>query len=264
MGQILVTGGTGTLGRVVVEDLLAEGSEVRVLSRRPPPAGTVACSWAIGDLRTGQGIAAAVAGIDVIVHCASRRGDVASARHLIDSAHKADSPHLVYISIVGVDRVPLGYYRSKHEVERLIEESGLPWTILRSTQFHDLILGACRALAHLPVMVVPAHINFQSIDVREVATRLVELAGRPSAGRVPDMGGPQICGTGDLARSYLDARRRHRLVLPVRLPGAVFAGYRGGGHLAPEHSVGHVTFVQFLAERFPSDDTRKRGSERRS
>jgi hypothetical protein len=64
------------------------------------------------------------------------------------------------------------------------------------------------------------------------------------------MGGPEIRGAGDLAHSYLEARGRRRLVLPVRLPGAAFAGYRSGYQLAPEHAVGRVTFTQFLAERF--------------
>ena len=149
--------------------------------------------------------------------------------------------------------MPLFYYRAKLKIERLIENSGLPWTILRSTQFHDLIVRGCAALARLPVMMVPAGTSFQPIDVGEVADRLVELAVGPPAGRVPDMGGPQVRSTGDLARAYLRATGRHCHVLPVRLPGAVFGGYRRGGHLAPDHAVGRVTFEEFLAERVISE-----------
>jgi uncharacterized protein YbjT (DUF2867 family) len=86
-----------------------------------------------------------------------------------------------------------------------------------------------------------------------VAGRLAELATGPAAGRVPDMGGPEVRAAADLARSYLEASGRHRRVLPVRLPGAAFAGYRRGGHLAPEHAVGRVTFTEFLAGRFGSE-----------
>jgi uncharacterized protein YbjT (DUF2867 family) len=250
-GPILVTGGTGTLGQLVVRRL-TPGAQVRVLSRRPAPAEHDPAGWATGDLRAGRGIDAAVSGADVIVHCATTlgKGDIQAARHLIDAARQAGRPHLVYISIVGVDRVPVGYYKSKLEAERLVEDSGLPWTVLRATQFHQLILRGCDLLARLPVLLVPAATSFQPVDAGEVAAQLAELATGPPAGRVPDMGGPEIRGAGDLAHSYLEARGRRRLVLPVRLPGAAFAGYRSGYQLAPENAVGRVTFAQFLAERF--------------
>jgi uncharacterized protein YbjT (DUF2867 family) len=261
--QILVTGGTGTLGRLVVQRLTAQGIDVRVLSRRPAPAGqdlagqgTAArgqAAWASGDLKTGRGIDAAVAGAEVIVHCATGRGDIGAARNLIGAAGRAGRAHLVYISIVGVDRVPVGYYKSKLDVERQVADCGLPWTVLRATQFHQLILRGCEALARLPVMLVPAGTSFQPVGAAEVADRLAELAAGPAAGRVPDLGGPEIRPTADLARMYLEARGRRRPVLPVRLPGAAFAGYRSGAHLAPDHADGQVTFAQFLAARLAGD-----------
>jgi uncharacterized protein YbjT (DUF2867 family) len=249
---ILVTGGTGTLGRLVVQRLAAQGdAQVRVLSRRPAPDGPGPAAWATGDLRAGRGIDAAVAGTGVIVHCATglSRGDVDAARHLIDAALRAGRPHLVYISIVGVDRIPIGYYKAKLEVERLAEESGLPWTVLRATQFHQLILRGCEMLARLGVLLVPAATSFQPIEAGEVAARLAELATGPPAGRVPDMGGPEIRDAADLARIYLTVRGRRRPVLPVRLPGGAFTGYRDGYHLAPDQATGRTTFAQFLAER---------------
>jgi uncharacterized protein YbjT (DUF2867 family) len=249
MGQILVTGGTGTLGRVIVDRLVAACVPVRVLSRRPATI-VDGVSWAIGDLRSGDGIDAALEGIDTIIHCASKRGDVEAARSLVASAHKAACSHVVFISIVGVDRVPLGYYRSKLSVEHLIEDSGLPFTILRTTQFHNLIARIMEALARTPVMFVPARTKFQPIDVREVAARLIELASGPAQGRVPDMGGPQVRGVRDLAESYLRARGRRRLIVPLWLPGPAFAGLRRGGNLAPDQAVGTIGFDQFLVEQF--------------
>jgi uncharacterized protein YbjT (DUF2867 family) len=172
------------------------------------------------------------------------------------AAHRSGAPHLVYISIVGVDTVPLGYYRTKLNTERLIRESGLPWTIQRTTQFHDLILLACTALARLPVMPVPAGISFQPLDVAEVAERLAGLAAAPAAGRVPDMAGPQVRSAAELARSYLRAAGKRRGVLPVRLPGAAAAGFRRGGHLAPDNAVGRVTFEEFLERRLGAGGSR--------
>ncbi|MEV0697620.1 NAD(P)H-binding protein [Saccharopolyspora sp. NPDC050389] len=247
---ILVTGGTGTLGRAVVRRLLDAGHEVRVLSRGPRP-GNVQHGWATGDLRTGAGIDAATSEVDAIVHCATTLGrkDVAATQRLIDAARRNGVPHLVYISIVGVDRVPLPYYRAKLEAEERVTKSGLPWTILRTTQFHDLIVRITSAQRRSPVVATLAGASFQPIDVRDVAERLAELAAGEPAGRVADMGGPEVRSHRDLARAYLNSTGRRRILLPVRLPVAAFDGYRRGGHLAPDHAVGRITFDDFLAGR---------------
>ena len=252
MSAILVTGGTGTLGRALVPRLAAAGHQVKVLSRRPRPADTGPEHWATGDLKRNEGLAAATAGADVIVHCATSLtgGDTAATRNLIAAAQQAGSPHLVYISIAGIDRVQFGYYRAKLATEQLIAQSGLPWTVLRATQFHDLILRVFTSQARLPVLLVPRGFRFQPVDTSEVAARLAELASGPPAGRAPDLGGPQVRPIGDLARSYLRASGRRQAVLAVPLPGAAAAAFRRGGNLAPAHAAGRVTFEEFLASRF--------------
>jgi nucleoside-diphosphate-sugar epimerase len=115
---MLVTGGTGTLGPPLVDLLTRAGRPVRVLSRRPRAAtGGAPVEWVVGNLATGAGVARAVGGAGVIVHCATspwaRRVDVGGTGRLLEAARLAGSPHLVYISIVGVDRVPFRYYRAK-------------------------------------------------------------------------------------------------------------------------------------------------------
>ena len=248
MSEILVTGGTGTLGRVIVDELVATSRSVRVLSRRPRSSDASTADWAVGDLRSGRGLDDAVAGITTIIHCASGRGDVESTEHLVRAATASNCSHVVYISIVGVDRIPLGYYRSKLAAERVIEDCGLPFTILRTTQFHALIATVLTSLARLPVVLVPARTSFQPIDVREVAARLIALADAAPAGRVADMGGPEILRTEDLARSYLDVRDLRRPIVPLVLPGRGFAGLRHGANLTPDHAVGTIDFRQFLNE----------------
>jgi uncharacterized protein YbjT (DUF2867 family) len=249
----LVTGGTGTLGKLVVPRLRAAGRDVRVLSRRD---GDV-----IGDLETGEGIAAAVEGAESIVHLAgSAKGDEDKARHLVEAAlGSGRRPHVVYISVVGADRVPIrsrtdramfGYYGSKHAAERIIAESGLPYTTLRATQFHDLVLTMARGMAKLPVIPAPG-LRFQPIDAGEVADRLVELTLAPPAGLVEDMGGPRAYPLPDLIRGYLRATHKHRAIVHVRPPGAAARALREGANLTPEHAVGRRTWEDFLAERIP-------------
>ncbi|WP_328441594.1 NAD(P)H-binding protein [Streptomyces sp. NBC_00444] len=245
MTTILVTGGTGTLGRHVTERLRADGHEVRVLSRHSRP-------YAVDLREGGTTLDAAVAGVDAIVHCASspRGGDEQAAERLIAAAHRAGVGHLVYISIVGVDRVPFGYYKSKLAVERLVGDSGLDWTVLRTTQFHDLLGQVFGALAKPPVMLLPAGVSDQPIEVAEVANRLAELAAGAPAGRVEDMGGPEVRSLESLARAYLAATGRKRRIMNVPLAGKAYRAFRAGGHLAPELAVGKGTFEEYLAARF--------------
>ncbi|MEU7068182.1 NAD(P)H-binding protein [Streptomyces sp. NPDC046161] len=241
MSTILVTGGTGTLGTLVVTRLRDAGHEVRVLSRH-------AKEYPV-DLRDGSGLDAAMAGVEVVVHCASspRGGDDVAAGHLIEAARRAGTvTNIVYISIVGVDVVPYGYYVTKLKVERMLEESGLGLTILRTTQFHDLVARVVNAMGKLPVVPVPKGVRMQPIAVGEVADRLVELAVPEPAGRVPDMGGPEIRSLTDLARAGLAATGRRRRVLDVPLAGKAYAAFRRGGHLAPTHAVGHQSFEEYL------------------
>jgi uncharacterized protein YbjT (DUF2867 family) len=221
MTRILVTGGSGVLGRDVVRQLLAAGNEMRVLSRRArraddPPAA----EWTVGDLGTGAGLDGALRGAHVVVHCASNprrpRQDLAAARNLIAAARRAGSPHLIYVSIAGVDRVPYGYYQIKLEVERLIEQSGLPWTVLRATQFHDLLCYIFQWATRLPVLVLPAGVSFQPADTGDVAFRLAMLTTGEPAGHADDLGGPLVQPVGELARAWLQAVSLRRPLVPVR------------------------------------------------
>ena len=264
MQHILVTGGTGTLGRLVVARLREAGRTIRVLSRskRESQHGV---EFAIGDLATGEGIESAVEGAEIIVHCAgSAKGDEDKATNLVRAASRAGAQHLVYISVVGADRIPVvsgvdramfGYFGSKLAAERAVADSGVPWTTLRATQFHDLSLSTVRQMAKLPVIPVPAGFRFQPVDAGEVAARLVELALGAPAGLVPDIAGPRVYEMADLVRGYLRASDQRRPIIPIWLPGKAARALRSGANLAPERAVGRRTWEEFLADhvRSPSD-----------
>jgi uncharacterized protein YbjT (DUF2867 family) len=253
---ILVTGGTGTLGRPVVQRLRDAGAHVTVLSRHPGQASE-GISYAVGDLSTGEGVEAASRGAEVIVHCAgSSKGDEQKTRTLINAAK--DARHIVLISVVGADRVPqasaidrtlFGYFAMKLATERVVEQSGIGWTTLRATQFYDLILIITKWLAKLPVVPSPAGMHFQPVDVTEVALRMAGLAlGEPS-GLVPDMAGPKIYTLAELANGYLSAVGKRRRMVSLPVPGQAAKAIRAGANLAPDHAVGERTWEEFLANQ---------------
>ena len=202
---------------------------------------------------------AAVDGIDVIVHCAGGRvGDDDTTRNLVRAASRAGARHLVYISVVGADRIPVrsridramfGYFGSKLAAEQVVTGSGIPWTTLRATQFQQSFLAVARGMAKLPVIPVPSGLRFQPIDAREVAARLAGLALDEPAGLVPEIGGPQVLGMGELIRLYLQATHQRRLMVPVPTIGGAAAAVRAGANLTSDRVAGRTTWEDFLAQR---------------
>jgi uncharacterized protein YbjT (DUF2867 family) len=244
---ILITGGTGTLGGHVVPRMLAAGADVRVLSRtaRQPADGI---EYVVGDLAADRGIDEAVAGVGKVVHLAGgAKGDDDLARHLVRASVAAGVEHIVFMSVTAADRIPLGYLRAKHEAEKVLARSGIPHTVLRAAQFHDLVLKAASGMARLPVIPDLGGLRLQPVDTDEVAARLVELTLDRPAGRVADLVGPEVHPMGDLVRDYLRAAGKHRPMLPLRMPGKSGRAYRAGDNLVLEGaSVGKRTWAEFL------------------
>jgi uncharacterized protein YbjT (DUF2867 family) len=259
--KVLVTGGTGVLGRRVVDRLHSAGVETRVMSHSAKPR-TVH-----GDLLTGEGLEAAVRGVDTIVHCATspfrraREVDVVGTVRLLEAASLAGVGHFVYISIVGIDRAPsYPYYRVKLDAERVVEGSPVPYTILRATQFYDLVLMALRFLGRSPVMPIPRGFLGQPVDAGEVAGRLVELSG--PAGRVPDIGGPEVGTLAGAARTYLELMGLRRRILEVPVPGKTARSFRDGALVCPENAYGETRWEDFLRSRWEHPGKRLQATAR--
>jgi uncharacterized protein YbjT (DUF2867 family) len=269
MGPILVTGGTGHLGRDLVSFLEADGHGVRVLARIP--GDDPAVEWVQGDLATGRGVAEAVAGAQTIVHAATfspmaRRGgprpvdffqtptevDVEGTRGLLAEAKRAAVGHFLHVSIVGLEHLRrLPYARVKLAAEDLVRESGVPWSIARATPFYWLLdRMLAKNLARLPVWPLLADLPFQPVDSKDFAEYLVECLADGTRGDREEFGGPEIMSLGELVAQYRDARDLRRPILRLPLPAAT-ARKLGAGFTCPAGRRGRTTWSTWLGQRWP-------------
>src|SRR6266581_1701729 len=253
--NVLVTGGTGALGRDLVVALRSAGHRCRVMSRRP---GTGA-DWAQGDVATGKGLDAAVADMEAVVHAASaaaqpwrlRATDVHGTRRMLEAAKRAHVKHFVYVSIVGMEGIAYPYYRAKLAGPAIMAESIASWSILRATQFHtrmEIFLGAFSRLPRL--CAVPFAWQFQPVDTRDVAARLVDVVASEPAGRLPDFGGPEVRTFKSLAESWLKARQLDKRLVDMPMPIKFSRQVAEGRLLCPDNLEGKTTFEQYLVRRY--------------
>jgi len=241
--KIAVAGGTGLIGRMVVDAVRAAGRQPVVLAR----------STGV-DLLTGAGLPESLDGVDAVIDVINiatqrRRRAVeffgSATTELVRAQERAGVRHHVTLSIVGIDRVDTGYYAGKLRQEEVVTRGQVPWTILRSTQFHEFA-GMLLDLLPGPVAVVPNQLS-RPVAAREVAQHLVELATGPASGRAPEIAGPQECRMADLVRRLARARHSRRAVLELPALGvATTAAARGA--LLPNGSGprGTETFDQWL------------------
>lgn len=260
MATTLVTGGSGTLGQHIVRRLAKTDEETRVLSRRSAPVGPDGAAWFTGDLTSGHGIGQALDGCSTVIHSATdpwgRTRDVTQAGNLLSEATRAGVEHVIFVSIVGCDRFPYTYHQTKAAVEGLVEESGLGYTILRATQFHELLDSLLARLSRSPMVPVPAKTYIQPVAAADVAERLTEFVKGSPQGRAPDMGGPKIRTARDLANRYLAAHHVRARATSLPLPGALGSALRSGMLLAPDTTRGNQTWEEYLGETVRERKTR--------
>ena len=252
---VLVTGGTGRLGRQIVSRDGAASITWRILSRRDHVNEPI--EYSRGDLLTGQGLSSALAGMHTVLHLASNprspREDLTGTQKLVAAATKAEIKHLVYVSIIGVDRIPYSYYQAKLAAEQTIMTGRTPWTVLRVAQFHSFVDWLLtRALRFPGILPVPAGFKVQSVADVEVADRLIQVLQQAPAGRLRDFAGPEILSASSAARTWVKLRHRRRPVVAVPIPGAVARAFRSGANTAEDSDRGLITWRQWIENVPPS------------
>lgn len=254
--NVTILGGTGALGLVLSRLLIESGHQVTIAGRSASPDSRPGTRSVRVDLGSGEGVSEAIAAAECIVHLASdpghaRQVDIAGTERLLELI---DGRHLLYLSIVGVDRHPLPYYQSKYATERLITGAGGLYTIVRATQFHDLIAYRVDRMTHSLIAHVPKGFVYQPIDIREVAGELAALVETRPQGRAPDLAGPEILGIEHLARAYMTAKGLERPLVQIPQMGRVARAFRAGVHTNPDRAVGTVTWANHLDRRFADRD----------
>lgn len=214
MTTIAVAGGTGWVGRHVVQSVDRLGAKPVVIAR----------STGV-DLATGKGLDEVLRDVDAVIdvtNVITRNGRRATqffeseTRHLLAAEERQGVRHHVLLSIVGVDRVGFGYYRGKRRQEDLVRGGPVPWTILRATQFHEF---APQLLGDRRVAVVPSMLS-QPVSAAEVADELARLAVAAPLGMAPELAGPRQERVATMLRRFAAAKGRRAVVVNVRIPGA--------------------------------------------
>jgi uncharacterized protein YbjT (DUF2867 family) len=247
---VAVVGGTGTLGSLVVADLLGRGERVAVLSRRDAgvPAGA---EHRRVDLTSGEGLDLALEGVRAVVDAAnSQKGAketlVEGTRRLVEAGARAGVANHVTVSIVGIDRVPVSYYKVKLAQEEALEAGAVPWTLLRATQFHQLLDSAFATAARFGVRPTGSA-KVQPIDPTVVAARLAEAALAAPAGRLPDIGGPRVQTLTELSATWVAARGKRRIPLRVPAVGKAGKALAAGGLCDADGAAPGEDFAEWLA-----------------
>jgi uncharacterized protein YbjT (DUF2867 family) len=248
--EILVTGSTGCLGRAVCKGLQKQGLDYSIATRRKDDGNHPSLYL---NLDNGYGIREAVKDRRVILHLASDKkhpdNDVRGIQAILKEMKKSRSKaHLIYISIVGVDQVPMRYFKQKWLSEQQIAASGIFYSTLRATQFHEYINELMTSFLRWPIGVLPKQIPIQPIDVELVANTLVAMVEEAPLGKTKSMGGPEVLNMGEAAEIWMKCRNKNKPVLNLPFWGSAAGKLNSGALLSNEITYAGKTWEQWLGD----------------
>ena len=213
-----------------------------------PLSGDVAGEqWVVADVDRHDGaLDAATRGCEAVVHCTSNlptaeATDIGGTSNLLAAAETAGVGHFLYVSIVGIEGVALPYYGAKVTAEQTVMVSVLPWTFLRTTQFHELLGEWPTIAAEGGPMLLAEGVRFRPVATSEVADRIVELVNTGASGRVRDLAGPEILSVEELAERHEQATGVHAPI-GVAEAGTSAAAFLGGAQVGEDCDLGRIAF----------------------
>jgi uncharacterized protein YbjT (DUF2867 family) len=249
---ILVTGGSGYLGQEVCNLLININADFITSTHQ---RGSLTDQQVFVDLETGDGIKDAIQGKTVILHLASDKkkpdNDVEGMKHLIAEIKKQQSKvHLIYISIVGIDLLPMPYFKQKMMAEQELVNSGVNWSILRATQFHKYVDELLHQFLAYPVGIIPKAVPVQPIDVHVVAEKLVEMTAGVPSHQKKDMGGEEVFEFIELAKSWGKIRHKSKLILNFPLWGRWGKNLKNGALTTADKSSSGMSWESWLTAEY--------------
>ena len=249
--RILVTGSTGQLGSVLLNQLKGSDYKVKITSRRKP--GRMGhFEWVYSDLLSGEGLEEVVKDVDVLIHAAtsptknSKNIEVTGFENFLSKLKHIK--HFIYPSIVGIEEIPLKYYKLKYEAE-LLKNSSIPYTIVRATQFHGFVENLFLSKPLFKRYVIPGSIKFQSISVDEFAKHLIDLINKGPQGRTNTFGGPVIMTLREMAELKIKTNNETNKIFNIFLPGKLYKSFCDGKNTNSFQIAGRITFEEHLGNK---------------
>lgn len=250
--KILITGSTGQLGSALRDLLTNVNYDVRITSRKKPK-DIGRFEWIYSDFSTGKGFEDVLKDVNVVIHAATNpmkhtyNIDVMGFKSFLGNAHQID--HLIYPSIVGIEEIPLPYYKHKLEAENILKNSGIPYTLTRATQFHSFVDRLFLSKSVLNRYIVPGNYQFQSVDVNEFANYLIQFIEHGPQGKTDDFGGPEILTLKQMAELKIKINHESKKVISIPFPGKLSKSFIEGRNTNIKQMKGQITFEEFLIRK---------------
>lgn len=248
---MLITGSGGWLGKELTKILEERNVPYKGTSRNPKYDDQVKV-----DLNSGDGLDEALKDSHTIIHLASggaKEGEIPDSETtltLLEHCRNFTIRHFMYVSIVGIDKIDFPYYKEKLKCEELVKESGLPYTILRATQFHDFAEVLLDRYVKRPFGFLMKNMKFQSIETAAVARKLLEISQAEPINDTINQGGPEILRAGAMAKSLFAARKEKSFIVGLPALGSLPVALKKAYNTCNESDKTSITWVEYLKRKY--------------